>query len=88
MFGETQYPSCFHVLVMFMDIGIGVMEHVVLHLPIVNVASKNVNAASHDFIDPFLIGIRSMIAIMHNVHAHTGHANAHDNGEQYIGPSW
>jgi hypothetical protein len=69
-----------------MDIGVGMVQHVVLYLPVVHVSGQNVNAASHELVHPFFIGISAVVAIVHNVHAHSGHANAHGDGQQQIGP--
>ena len=57
------------------NIRISMVQNIMLNLPIINITSKNVNAAAHKFIDPIFIRIRTMIAIVHNIHADSCHSN-------------
>jgi hypothetical protein len=68
-----------------MDIGVGMVQHVVLYLPVVHVSGQNVNAASHELVHPFFIGISAVVAIVHNVHAHSGPEGQVKGQDQKIG---
>lgn len=68
-------------------IGIGVVEHIVLHLPVVNIAGQDIHAAAHYLVNPFLGGIGTVVGIVHYVHSNTCHPNAHDNGEKKLYPA-
>ena len=81
MFGKTKDPSGFQIFVMPMDIGVCMVQHIMLYLPIVNISSKNIHARAHNFIDPFFGGIGTVIGIMHHIHSHTGHSNSHNDGK-------
>jgi hypothetical protein len=71
---------------MFVDIGIGMVEHIVLYLPIVDIPCQDIDAAAHNSVYPFFGGIGAMVAIVHYVHSHTGHSYTHHYGKQKIGP--
>lgn len=86
MLRKPKYPPRFQIFVMALDVGIGVVEHIVLHLPIVHISGQNVHAAAHYFIDPFFGGIGTVIGIVHNVHANTGHSHTHYYGKKQLDP--
>jgi hypothetical protein len=86
MFRKTEDPSGFQVLIVFVDIGIGMVEHIVLYLPIVDIPCQDIDAAAHNSVHPFFGGVGAMVAIVHHVHSHAGHSYAHHYGKQKIGP--
>ena len=81
MFGETQNPTGFHIFIMFVDVGVGMVQNIVLYLPIIDISRKNVYTAAHNFVHPFFVGVGTMVSIVHNVHTNTRHAYAHDYGK-------
>jgi hypothetical protein len=69
-----------------MDIGVGVVQDIVLYLPVIDIAGKNVHASPHYLIDPGLTRIGPVVGIVHNVHAHPGHSDTNDNGQKELNP--
>src|SRR5690606_18743198 len=63
MFGESKDTACFQILVMVMDIGIGMVQDIVLYLPVVYIPGQDIDTAPHNFIDPIFIGICPVITI-------------------------
>ncbi len=86
MFGEPQNHSGFQVFVVVFNVGIGMVQYIVLNFPVEYVARQYVDAAPHKFVDPRVFGKRSVIAIVHHIHAHSGHANANNNSQQQFVP--
>ena len=86
MFGKTQYYSRIEIFIMIFDIGIGVMQYIVLYLPVKYVTSQNVDAAAHQFIDPRVFGKGTVVSIVHYIHAHSCHANTNERGQQKLKP--
>src|SRR5690606_20548055 len=75
-----------HVLIVILYIGVGMVEHIVLNLPVVDVPGQDIDAAAHELVDPFFVGIGTVVAVVHHVHAHPGHAHSHGDGQKQIGP--
>lgn len=84
---KTKDPSGFQIFVVAVNVGISVVKHVVLHLPVIHIACKNIHAAAHYLVYPFFGGIGAVIGVVHNVHAHAGHTNAHNHREQKLEPT-
>ena len=77
---KSDYTTRIQILVVAWNVGVGVMQNVVLDLPVVDIARQNIDGSTHDFVDPIFVGIRAVIAVVHDVHANARHANTHHDG--------
>lgn len=85
---KSQDSPSFQVFIMFMDIGEGMMQYIMLYLPAIDVTCHNINTTTHDLIYPGFGGKRAMVSVMHDIHAHTGHPYTHDHCKYQIDPIW
>ncbi|MNO07108.1 hypothetical protein D3C81_2291710 [compost metagenome] len=54
------------------DISIGVVNYIMFHLPEIGAATHNVQGIAHNVIQPFLIRVAAMAAIMHYIKSDQG----------------
>src|SRR5687768_8071917 len=84
MRGEAKHTTWTDVLIVLMNVGIRVMQYVVLDLPGKCICADEVDRITHQRVDPGLIGIRSVIRIMHNRQSDSRKAEAHhEDGYQH-----
>ena len=69
-----------------MDVCKTVMKHIVLHFPIEDTSSQNINRSTHDFIDPTVAIIRAMIPLMHNIHPYARHTKTKEYTKSKFNP--
>ena len=65
-----------------LNIGVGMMQNIVLYFPVVHITGKNIDTRSHEFIHPIVFRERTVISIVHYVHAYPSHAHSHDYSQQ------
>ena len=79
MLAEPQRTFGFDVFVEAIDIGIGVVEHIVLHFPSESAIAQQVHGSAKDAVDPFFARERLMRASMHDAHADASKPDSGDN---------
>ena len=73
------------VLVELVDIGIAVMQQVVLNLPGKGTSPDQIHGITKAFIDPLAPGNRSVVGVVHHSKTNAGRSKAHDH-IQHQGP--
>ena len=78
MFGKTQNDACFKIFVMVFDVGISVVQYIVLYLPVENISCQYVDAAAHQFVDPRIFGKGTVVTVVHHIHSYSCHSYSDD----------
>jgi hypothetical protein len=86
MGGETGEEADFEVGVVFVDIGVRVMEVVVFPMPKVIATAEEFEACEHQAIDPLLFRVGVVAAVVHDVKADACERNARRDGEKHHTP--
>src|SRR5579872_2672048 len=80
--GESAEVSDVDVVIMAIDVGVGVMNRVVFPVPEIRTAAHQVERERHDLIDPGVVGIRPVAAIMLDVESDRRHCKSEHDSER------
>ena len=86
MLVKSKQSHARNILVGSVNVGIGMMIDIVLHLPAELVAADHVDRGSKQTIDPGLVRKRIVAGIVHHTHSDTGQGNAQPDKNQHGRP--
>lgn len=74
------------VIVVLINIGVGMVQDVVLYLPVIDVACQEVDGTAHQVVHPLAAGKGAVVAVVHYAHADERSRSADHNGQQQHHP--
>ena len=66
-----------NILVNVVNVGVRMMKRIVLRFPVFHVAPNQKKACSKQAVNPFLIGKRPVISVVHNAHTYARFTDTH-----------
>lgn len=84
--GHAQKRRTFEVFIIAADIGVRVVQHIVLHAPGRGAAAQHMHDVSEQLIQPVARGERAVSRIVHHRHAGKGKSGAADHREDHHEP--
>ena len=84
--GETGEEADFEVGIVFIDIGVRMVEVIVFPMPKMIATAEEFEACEHQAIDPLLLGVGVVAAVVHDIEADPGERKARRDGEKHNTP--
>ena len=76
MWGEPKEKGSVNVIVCPFNVGVGMMEYIVLDFPDSGITTYEVHGVPKICVHFLIFGVRSMDGIVHNAHSDSGHSNS------------
>ena len=76
---EPQEKWRVNIIVMIFDIGIAMVQNIVLQPPDLVIGTDQIDCVSHEFVDRLVPWKRTMYGVVHHAHANTCHAKSTQN---------
>lgn len=83
---HPQQRTVGQIIVHTVDVGVGMVNHIVLDLPEKSVSAKCIHGQSHEFIHPLAAGKTFVAGIVHHVESRANKAKSKEKSEQQANP--